>query len=514
MTGTWAATATAPRSATWDAVPPPPGPPPGPPRHARPARPPRAADPAPGRLLALTVGAGIALELGLRGGLANLAVTLGLGLVAAGLATGGRVARRAARRFALGALAPVALLSVVASPWLIAADLGAVAILMALAVITARGGRVTDLSPAQALARLGAVVPAAWSAPRSLAGLVPRPSAASGDRVGRVLRGLLVAVPMLAVVVGLLASADAVFASFVSPDIDPGPATGHLVLGAVLGLAALAVVGAAAASPTDRARHGTFGAVEVVTMLTLAVGVLGLFVLSQLVAATDAGHRLVASSGQTPAEYARSGFFQLCWATAVLLAFLAVTRALATPEAFAGRAVRALAATVPTLGLGLVVVSLRRMALYDLAFGLTMLRLAVVVATLWFASVLVMVALRNAGVADGREWVLAAALASALVLVAAANVARPEAIVVHHNLARARAGTDLDVAYLRSLSADAVGPLLDEAARADDPELRRALLAAAGCDGRDLDGAAALNLSEARAAAQRAERCRIAGGAS
>ena len=53
----------------------------------------------------------------------------------------------------------------------------------------------------------------------------------------------------------------------------------------------------------DAAHRGRFAALEMVTMLTLAAAVLGVFVISQLVALTDAGHRLVGSSGLTPAEY-------------------------------------------------------------------------------------------------------------------------------------------------------------------------------------------------------------------
>lgn len=50
-----------------------------------------------------------------------------------------------------------------------------------------------------------------------------------------------------------------------------------------------------------------------------------LFVAAQLVAMTTAGERLVRQSGMTPSEYARSGFFQLCWATLVIVSLLAVS---------------------------------------------------------------------------------------------------------------------------------------------------------------------------------------------
>jgi hypothetical protein len=65
--------------------------------------------------------------------------------------------------------------------------------------------------------------------------------------------GALVAVPILAVVVALLASADAVFARLVLPDLDPWPEAGHLWLIGVFALCVLAAV-AAAASPSSKIR--------------------------------------------------------------------------------------------------------------------------------------------------------------------------------------------------------------------------------------------------------------------
>jgi two-component system sensor histidine kinase BaeS len=232
-------------------------------------------------------------------------------------------------------------------------------------------------------------------------------------------------------------------------------------------------------------------------MLALAAFVLGLFVISQLVALTDAGHRLIESAGLTPAEYARSGFFQLCWAAGLVLAFLWLVRSLATPAALASPLVRGLGTSVPSLALGLVVVSLRRMALYDQAFGLTMLRLWVVGAALWMGSVFVMTAVRNAGVPGGRNWLVAGAGASAVALVLAADVGNPEAFVARHNLARADQGAELDVGYLVGLSDDAVPVLADAldgrggALRCSPPER----------------GAAVLNLAVARADDIRDELC-------
>jgi hypothetical protein len=362
-------------------------------------------------------------------------------------------------------------------------------------------------------------------------------------RAVRVAPALAVTVPVLGLVVVLLASADPVFASFLTPDVDAGMPLGHIVLAVVMALPVLVLAGAAGRTLRDTPPTGGFGVAEVAVMLGLTALVLGLFVTSQLVALTDAGERLVTSAGLTPAEYARSGFFQLCWASGLLLGFLVIVRALASREALAHGVARCLGAVVPVLTLGLVAVSLRRMALYDRAFGLTMLRLWVVGAALWMGVVLVMTAVRNAR-RGGGSWVMAGATVAAAVLVVGADLANPEAFVVRHNLARAdaadvdlavaidadgdgelgpysdvdrgsdpdREGTDgggtdgLDLVYLSQLSDDAVPALGDAAAATDDPRLRDALVLTLGC-GDDDTGVAALNLGAARASAVRRDLC-------
>lgn len=245
---------------------------------------------------------------------------------------------------------------------------------------------------------------------------------------------------------------------------------------------------------------------KIVTVLGLIAVVLALFVLSQLVALTDAGGRLIESAGLTPAEYARSGFFQLCWATGIVLAVLAVARSLAGPGVFRHPIVVVLATAVPILALGLVVVSLRRMALYDDAFGLTMLRLWVVGAAVWMGAVLVMTAVRNLGVGSNREWLVGGAGAAGLSLMIVANLSNPEAFVVHHNIERARHEAELDIGYLASLSDDAVPAVAEALADEADPVRRDLLVLALRC-GDDVDGVASLNLAAVRASDAREPYC-------
>jgi hypothetical protein len=241
-------------------------------------------------------------------------------------------------------------------------------------------------------------------------------------------------------------------------------------------------------------------------MLGLATIVLGLFAIAQLVALSDAGDRLVLEAGLTPAEYARSGFFQLCWATAFLVAFLAIVRGVAEPGSFDRGLVRVLATLVPVMAIGLVVVSLRHMALYDDAFGLTMLRLWVVVAAVWMGVVLVMIAGRNAGVGRGRNWLFGGTLTAALALVLAVNIVSPEAFIVRHNVQRAEQGHEFDASYLAGLSDDAAPALVDASERSSSRTVRAQLRAVLAC-ARGKSGVAALNVAAAAASKARTKAC-------
>lgn len=483
--------------------------PPPPPRLRPPlrtTRPPRRPDPHPANLAFLALAGGVAFDLGLRGGIANAIVAVGVATVAVALVLDGRVEGAQARWLAASAVVPAAFLAWRTSPWLLTCDVVAVGGLLGAAILHAQSGSVLDTTPLRLLRRSAVAVPRAFSGVAVLRPLVPGVSRQSASRVGRIALAVVIALPMLAVMVLLLASADAVFASLLVPDVDTGPALGHVVLIALFGFGVLGTVTAALGDADGDAPGGDFGAIEVVTMLGLAAAILGLFVVSQLVALTDAGDRLVESSGLTPAEYARSGFFQLCWATAVLVGFLALVRALAKPDVRGEPPVRILGGVVPLLALGLVAVSLRRMALYDDAFGLTMLRLWVVGAAVWMGGALVMIALRNLGVGGDRNWVVAGAGATGLTLLLLANVANPEAFVVRHNVARAEDGAELDASYLTGLSDDALPAIADAAAQSPDPSVRRALVRNRRC-GPDRAGVAALNLAAARAAEARDALC-------
>ena len=474
---------------------------------------PRLVDRAPGRLVLWAAVGGVAFDVGVRGGFANLVVALGFAVVVAALVTDGRLSRPQARWIAASALLPAAALGLRASPWLTATNLLAVGGLLTAAILLSRSGSMFDTTPGRLLRRSFSATGRVFFVPSVFVPLLAKARSGSTKQAGRVVVGVLVAGPLLLAVGALLAAADPVFKSLVAPDVDVVPAVEHLAVAGFFAVIVLFVVVSALGDNDDGDHRGAFGAVEVATMLGLAAAVLGLFVVSQLVALTSAGDRLVEAAGLTPAEYARSGFFQLCWATALIVGFLALVGFLAAPEVMALPLVRRLAAAVPFVTVGLVAVSLRRMALYDEVFGLTMLRLWVVGAAVWMGAVLVMIGARNLGVGGGRHWVVGGAGIAALVLVVLADLGDPESFVVRHNVERAASedGPPLDLQYLTGLSDDAVPALVDElgpGAFTVEPDQY------AVYDGNramrchdETTGVAALNLSVARAAEARDDTC-------
>ncbi len=455
----------------------------------------------PAALLA-AVALGIVADIGVRGGPANLVLAVALGgLIVALLAIS--ALRMSARLLLVAAFVPVAMLMVRVSPWLTASNLALTFALIAGALLFGRSGSVFAATPATWLRRVGPAAAAVVDVGHDAVVAVRPVGGRHAPGFARVARAIGITLPFLVLALFLLADADVVFARLITPDLDAGVGIGHVVVIALAASMVVAVGGIAhRIEVQDEDRSGGFGVLEAATMLGSMAAVLTAFVVAQLVALTGAGERLVHDAGLTPAQYARSGFFQLCWAVLVITALLAVVRRTCAARTLDRRAIRWLHAAVPSLTIGLVVVSLRRMAYYDETFGLTMLRVWVVGATVGIGMMLVALAIRNlafprANAGTGIVLVLA------YVLIVAANVANPEAYVFAHNVARSRAGATVDLAYLHTLSDDAV-PQMAETLRHQPVRLRRLV----GCED-STTGVSRLNLAVQRADAIRNSACRL-----
>ncbi len=285
------------------------------------------------------------------------------------------------------------------------------------------------------------------------------------ERLGPVLRALVVAVVLLAVFGALFAAADAAFADLLGalvPDISVSDGPFRVLL-LVLGLVgALAAAHTAAAPvrwdrievPEGRAR----GRVEWALPLIVLVLLFAAFNAVQLAVLFGGYDAVLEKTGRTYAEYARQGFWQLLMATVLTLLVIVLALRWAPRTRSGDRAlVRGVLGTLCALALVVVASAVRRMDMYVEAYGLTRLRISVLAAELWLGLVIVLI--MAAGVWGARRLPRAVA-ASAAAGVLAFGFMSPDELIAERNVQRYEDTGSFDLDYARGLSADAV-PALD-----------------------------------------------------
>jgi hypothetical protein len=316
-----------------------------------------------------------------------------------------------------------------------------------------------------------------------------------------IIRGGLLALPVLFIFTLLLASADLVFADYVDTvlSLDFLPDIFELIWRVILvGLAAWLLTGGLAYTVRRRAEEHDVGVIE--TGLAglaraLPIGfvetvvVLGLVDL--LFAAFTAvqftylfgGRDHVALEGITYAEYARSGFFELVWVAILTLSLSLSLNWIARRES--KRQIKWFNA-LSTLMIGFVGVMLvsavLRMRLYESTFGYTQLRLIVYVFMAWLWLLLCWFVLT---LWFGPHKFAIGFILAAMGFLITLNLINPDAFIVRQNIAFYKQMTELDltddapvddygrstsryyrqaqrldIAYLTTLSDDAVPQLV------------------------------------------------------
>ena len=197
-----------------------------------------------------------------------------------------------------------------------------------------------------------------------------------------VVRGVSLAMPVVLVIGMLLSAADPVFRSWFNPPL----LLQHLVLIGIGGWLLVGLFRAANAShPTvDLPVAPRLGTTEAVSVLGALCALYAAFVAAQVVALSGGAHHVLATRGLTYGEYARQGFFQLLAAATLTLIVLLSVRACADR---ARLSLTLLSEATVALTLGVVIVAIRRLQLYESAYGLTMLRLASTVTAAWIGLV-------------------------------------------------------------------------------------------------------------------------------
>jgi hypothetical protein len=408
------------------------------------------------RLVAGAVTGGVGFDIAARSGLATIAGTAWVAVAATAILLAGR-GRGLASRLCIGAAPALGLiLTFRSSPWVIAPVTLAITGILILGVSLGAdcggpGGTFPEVSSRMAIAAGHlALAPGVFRSH----GEQP-PGGIARRRAAALARGALLGVPVMIVVGVLLAVADPIFASW----LDLSAVPGHLVL-AVIGAWAVAGLlrGLSAVRPSPALPPApSLGTVEAACVLSGLCALYAAFVSAQFVALSGAGRHILVTQGLTYAQYARSGFFELLACAAITLLVLLGVRACTSP---AQPLLAALSGLTVALTIGIMVVAIRRLELYEAEFGLTMLRLACLVSAAWIGIVFVLLGctLWRRGL-PGRLFP-AAVIVSGLVVVGAWGAANPAAIVARTNLHRAEHGQSFDVGHAASLGPDAMPALL------------------------------------------------------
>ncbi|GAB1510857.1 DUF4153 domain-containing protein [Actinophytocola sp. KF-1] len=278
----------------------------------------------------------------------------------------------------------------------------------------------------------------------------------------RIAVAVLASLVLLAVFVPLLSAGDAAFAHVVAsmtPDLGADTFAGWVV---AFGVAAFFVVGALyllAAPPRAGdegvARRRLAHRVEWALPLGVLVALFAVFVAVRMVVLFGGADYLHRTIGLTAADYARSGFWQLCVATVLTLALVGAALRWAPNSTAADRAwQRGLLGALSALSLVLVASALSRMWTYQEAYGFTVLRLLVEVCELWLGAVFVLVLVSLVRLRPA--WLPRAAVGAAVVALLALVAIDPERFIADRNIDRAEQGMPLDVEYLGRFSTDVV----------------------------------------------------------
>ena len=442
------------------------------------------------RLAGLSLLLGVAAEVLFYGHAPGISFPIWAGLSTAALLIGARWEGARPDRSALTFIPAIlffsGMIAVRLEPMTVALSVLSTLLLFGLWVRTLRDGRLLrfgwlDFALAWITVPLEAIMrpwPALAVATRTVAG-----DRATRSRGAAVLRGLLLALPVLIVLVALLAAADFVFHDLIEGllawlDIEWIRETiGRSI---VIGLSGLFSLGALVAALRDREPQELIGEqkpllkpflgfIETVVVLGAVDLVFAVFVAIQF-AYLFGGEANITAAGYTYSEYARRGFGELVWAAFLSLGLILALAHLGRRAA--GRERRTFnalgAALIAMLGVTLAS-GLMRLLLYENAYGFTRLRSYTHVFIFWLAALLVAYAVL---LFRGRLRGLApASVLAGFGFVATLGLINVDGFIAARNLARLQASGELDVEYLAQLTGDAIPTIADSLTESSPPEL-------------------------------------------
>src|SRR3990172_5899367 len=453
----------------------------------------------PTQLSLIALGLGLSFEVLFYGHRLGASFPIWVALAGAGLVGGAAIEAVPLNWRNLWLAVPILFLAVMTAlrlePLTVFLDVVLTLALLALWVRTFRSGRLgdygwLDFGIAVAWARLEALV-RAWAT----LGIVQRRLIDErGARSGliSVVRGLILAIPILAVFVILLTAADLVFGEYVDAalhwlDLErladwAGRGVGVLAsAGFCLG-GIITEIGAADRRSliSDRSPlvKPFLGFTEVAIVLFSVDVLFALFVVVQL-AYFFGGEANVTAAGFTYSEYARRGFGELVAVGVLSLGLIMLLAAVARRDERRQHSIFNSLSVALVILVGVILTSaLKRLLLYEQAYGFTRLRTYTHVGILWMAVAFVVFLVL---LLRGRLRRFAPACAAVTFgFVATLNLLNVDAFIVERNGTRLSATGELDVAYLVRLTEDAI-PEIVQLAIVGSPEARAELLPELAC---------------------------------
>ncbi len=305
-------------------------------------------------------------------------------------------------------------------------------------------------------------------------------------QMGAVVRGLLIAAPIVLVFLVLFAMADAVFAGAINRVIDlldgqiwtqlqwhvfTVGVIGWVTAGAVaagVGKVVLASTNTDARPAADEAEKKPkrqpflIGTVEATIILGSVAALFAVFVIIQF-AYLFGGESTLALSNMTHSQYARRGFFELIAVSLLTLGLVLWLDWVTLRQSNRERLIHRIIATALIVLTGVVLLSAaHRMFLYEQEYGYTHLRLYVHVFIYWMGGVFIAFLLTLYRVRGEKRVFAVGVLVCLIGYLLTMNLFNVEYQIAARNIERHQngEGVRLDAPYLYSLSVDAVEPMI------------------------------------------------------
>lgn len=349
-------------------------------------------------------------------------------------------------------------------------DVLAIAICLGLAALTTRGGSLSQTGVLSYPLSLAVSAAHILVGPFSLLFSDVRwqeiPRGRWSQQIAAVLRGLMIALPLLLLFGLLFAAADAVFERLVVDlfDLDIPRLFAHLFGTLFFAFLAAGFLRTTLLREPDELltvpRPATFalGPIELGVILGLLNLLFLAFVLVQVRYLFGGAALVQETLSLTYAEYARQGFFELVQVAVLVLPVLLLLHWLIPPErAGEQRLFRWLGSSLVAMLFVIMASAVQRMYLYQQEYGLTELRLYTTAFMGWMA--LLFLWFLATVIRGRRERFALGALVSGLLVLVALHAVNPDALIVRTNLAHMRATGRFDAVYASSLSPDALPAL-------------------------------------------------------